>query len=70
MTTDAPFYDLVMPPQTIGRLKAFQGNFGMHVRAYAYIRSYGSDLTRGFPPCGAQRQLRPRPTARHLPDAL
>ncbi len=41
---DAPLYGLVMPPQTIGRLKAFHGNFGMHVRAYAYIRSYGSDI--------------------------
>ncbi len=40
----APLYGLVMPDQTIGRLKAFHGNFGMHVRAYAYIRSYGSDL--------------------------
>ena len=40
----APLYGLVMPDQSIGRLKAFHGNFGMHVRAYAYIRSYGSDL--------------------------
>ena len=36
-----PFYSLKMPTKTIGRLKAFQGNFGMHVRAYAYIRRYG-----------------------------
>jgi glycine dehydrogenase subunit 2 len=46
----APFYDRVMPEQSIGRLKAFQGNFGMHVRAYAYIRAYGAqglrDVTR------------------------
>ncbi len=41
---DAPLYGLVMPEKSIGRLKLFQGNFGMHVRAYAYIRSYGSDL--------------------------
>lgn len=39
----APLYGLVMPPKTIGRLKAFHGNFGMHVRAYAYIRSYGGE---------------------------
>jgi glycine dehydrogenase subunit 2 len=30
-------------PQSIGRVKAFQGNFGMLVRAYAYIRSLGPD---------------------------
>ncbi len=35
---EAPLYGLVMPPKSIGRLKAFHGNFGMHVRAYAYIR--------------------------------
>ncbi|MBE2184692.1 MAG: aminomethyl-transferring glycine dehydrogenase subunit GcvPB [Anaerolineae bacterium] len=36
-----PFYELVMPRKSIGQLKAFHGNFGMHIRAYAYIRSYG-----------------------------
>ena len=36
-----PLYGLVMPEESIGRLKAFHGNFGMHVRAYAYIRAYG-----------------------------
>ena len=40
---DAPLYGLVMPEQSIGRLKAFHGNFGMHVRAYAYIRAYGAE---------------------------
>lgn len=40
---DAPLYALQMPSKSIGRLKAFHGNFGMHVRAYAYIRSYGGD---------------------------
>jgi glycine dehydrogenase subunit 2 len=40
---DAPLYGLRMPPQSIGRLKAFHGNFGMHVRAYAYIRTYGGE---------------------------
>ncbi|MEM9951450.1 MAG: aminomethyl-transferring glycine dehydrogenase subunit GcvPB [Chloroflexota bacterium] len=38
---DAPLYGLAMPEKSIGRLKAFQGNFGMHIRAYAYIRAYG-----------------------------
>jgi glycine dehydrogenase subunit 2 len=30
-------------PQTIGRLRAFQGNFGMFIRAYAYIREMGGE---------------------------
>ena len=38
---EPPLYGLVMPEKSIGRLKAFHGNFGMHVRAYAYIRAYG-----------------------------
>lgn len=36
-----PRYGFVTPEKTIGRMKAFHGNFGMHVRAYAYIRVYG-----------------------------
>ncbi len=40
---EAPLYGLVMPEKSIGRLKAFHGNFGMHVRAYAYIRAYGAE---------------------------
>jgi len=47
---EAPLYGLVMPQKSIGRLKAFQGNFGMHVRAYTYIRIHGDqgikDITR------------------------
>lgn len=39
----APLYGFRMPPQSIGRLKAFHGNFGMHIRAYAYIRVYGGE---------------------------
>ena len=30
-------------PQTIGRVKPFYGNFGINVRAYAYIRTMGPD---------------------------
>jgi glycine dehydrogenase subunit 2 len=45
-----PLYGLVMPEESIGRLKAYHGNFGMHLRAYAYIRAYGGsglrDVTR------------------------
>jgi glycine dehydrogenase subunit 2 len=38
-----PLYGLVAPSQTIGRMKAFQGHFGMFVRAYTYIRMHGAD---------------------------
>lgn len=41
---DAPLYGWEMPERSIGRLKAFHGNFGMHVRAYAYILAYGNQL--------------------------
>ncbi|NCC21715.1 MAG: glycine dehydrogenase subunit 2 [Alphaproteobacteria bacterium] len=30
-------------PETLGRLKGFHGQFGMHVRALAYIMSHGND---------------------------
>jgi glycine dehydrogenase subunit 2 len=30
-------------PETLGRLKGFQGQFGMHVRALAYMMSHGAD---------------------------
>lgn len=30
-------------PETLGRLKAFQGQFGMHIRALAYMMSHGAD---------------------------
>jgi glycine dehydrogenase subunit 2 len=30
-------------PQSIGRVKAFYGNFGMHLRALAYILTHGRD---------------------------
>ena len=35
-------YGLRMPTQSIGRLKAFHGNFGMHVRACAYVLFHGA----------------------------
>jgi glycine dehydrogenase subunit 2 len=38
-----PFFDLDYErPKSIGRLRGFQGNFGVFVRAYAYIRSLGA----------------------------
>jgi glycine dehydrogenase subunit 2 len=35
-------FRFVMPPQSIGRMKAFHGNFGMFTRAYTYIRVHGA----------------------------
>jgi glycine dehydrogenase subunit 2 len=38
-----PFYDLDYErPKSIGRLRGFQGNYGVFVRSYAYIRSLGA----------------------------
>ena len=39
---DEPLYGLVMPEKSIGRLKTFQGNVGMMLRAYTYIRIHGA----------------------------
>ena len=40
----APAYDLdFVRPKSIGRLRGFQGNFGVFVRSYAYISSLGGD---------------------------
>ncbi len=38
-----PLYGLKMPEKSIGRLKAFYGNFGVLVRAYTYISMHGSE---------------------------
>jgi glycine dehydrogenase subunit 2 len=39
-----PHYDLDFDrPRSIGRLRGFQGNFGVFVRSYAYICSVGGD---------------------------
>ncbi|MFE0555218.1 aminomethyl-transferring glycine dehydrogenase subunit GcvPB [Paenibacillus sp. NPDC058910] len=40
---DGTFYWDYDRPQSIGRVKAFYGNFGILVRAYTYIRTYGPD---------------------------
>jgi glycine dehydrogenase subunit 2 len=32
-------------PQSIGKVRSYYGNFGMLVRAYAYIRAYGSSIS-------------------------
>jgi glycine dehydrogenase subunit 2 len=36
-------FDWFMPEKSIGRLHGFNGNFGMHVRAYTYIRMHGAN---------------------------
>jgi glycine dehydrogenase subunit 2 len=39
-----PYFDLDFDrPRSIGRLRGFQGNYGVFVRSYAYILSLGSD---------------------------
>jgi glycine dehydrogenase subunit 2 len=40
---DAVCFHLVMPEKSIGRVKAFYGNFGVLVRAYTYIRLLGAE---------------------------
>lgn len=38
----APLYGFVSLPKTIGRVKAFNGHFGVIVRAFTYIRMHGA----------------------------
>ncbi|UCC61756.1 MAG: aminomethyl-transferring glycine dehydrogenase subunit GcvPB [Anaerolineae bacterium] len=40
---DEPCYHLVTPEASVGRVKAFYGNFGVMVRAYTYIRMLGAE---------------------------
>jgi glycine dehydrogenase subunit 2 len=35
-------FEWFQPARSIGRLHSFHGNFGMHVRAYCYIRMHGA----------------------------
>ncbi len=35
-------YEWFQPARSIGRVHSFHGNFGMHVRAYCYIRMHGA----------------------------
>ncbi|MGE5123727.1 MAG: aminomethyl-transferring glycine dehydrogenase subunit GcvPB [Acidobacteriaceae bacterium] len=37
-----PLYGFINPSKSIGRMKSFQGHFGMVVRAYAYISMHGA----------------------------
>jgi glycine dehydrogenase subunit 2 len=38
-----PLYGFITPAHCIGRVKSFQGQFGMMVRAYTYIRMHGPE---------------------------
>jgi glycine dehydrogenase subunit 2 len=38
-----PLYGFITPAKSIGRVKSFQGQFGMMVRAYTYIRMHGPE---------------------------
>jgi glycine dehydrogenase subunit 2 len=43
-----PLYGLCMPVQSIGRVKAFFGHFGMMVRAHTYISMHGPEGLRSI----------------------
>jgi glycine dehydrogenase subunit 2 len=70
------FYDLDFDrPKSIGRLRGFQGNFGVFVRSYAYILSLGGDgLTEASETAVLNANyllaaLKQRGVAEHLPAA-
>jgi glycine dehydrogenase subunit 2 len=73
----APHYDLDFDrPRSIGRLRGFQGNFGVFVRSYAYIRSLGGDGLREASETAVLNanyllaRMREGRTGRHLPVAF
>ncbi|SEN94119.1 aminomethyl-transferring glycine dehydrogenase subunit GcvPB [Paenibacillus sp. OV219] len=49
--SDGTYYFDYDRPESIGRVKAFYGNFGILVRAYTYIRTYGSEGLRQVSEC-------------------
>ncbi|HEY8764502.1 MAG TPA: aminomethyl-transferring glycine dehydrogenase subunit GcvPB, partial [Solirubrobacteraceae bacterium] len=62
-------------PKSIGRLRGFQGNYGVFVRSYAYIRSLGADGLREMSETAVLNanyllaRLRERGVAEYLPVA-
>jgi len=38
-----PLFDFYKPKNTIGRMKAFFGQYGVHIRAYTYIAMHGTE---------------------------
>ncbi|OXM87455.1 aminomethyl-transferring glycine dehydrogenase subunit GcvPB [Paenibacillus rigui] len=49
--SDGTFYLDYERPHSIGRVKAYYGNFGILVRAYTYIRTYGPEGLRQVSEC-------------------
>lgn len=45
---EIPTFGLVTPQKSIGRMKTFHGHFGMHVRAYTYMRMQGKSGIRAI----------------------
>jgi len=45
---EPPLFGFIEPKQTIGRMKAFNGHFGMLVRAFTYIAMHGADGLRAI----------------------
>ncbi len=43
-----PRYFFREVPETVGKVRSFWGNFGMHVRAYTYIRVHGAEGLRAI----------------------
>jgi glycine dehydrogenase subunit 2 len=71
-----PYFDLDHDrPKSIGRLRGFQGNYGVFVRAYAYIRSLGAAGLRDVSEVAVLNanyllaKLRARGVLEHLPIA-
>lgn len=40
---NAPLYGFIHPAKSIGRIKSFNGHFGMHIRAFTYISMLGKE---------------------------
>ncbi len=45
---EAPLYGYITPTKSIGRVKSFNGHFGMMVRAFTYIMMHGADGLRNI----------------------
>jgi glycine dehydrogenase subunit 2 len=43
-----PLFGFITPKKSVGRVKAFHGHYGMHVRAYTYMRVQGREGMRAI----------------------
>ncbi len=57
-------------PRSIGKVRAFYGNFGMLVRAYAYIRAYGNTIREVAQHAVLNASYLRRHLRRHFEDAF